>query len=170
VIFEKDEVLTAAGSPYTVFTPYKRAWLKKLDRFYLQPYPVQRYVRSLAAPPDTRCPALADLGFVPTNLLEVPVPTGMSGAQGLLKDFLDRIRAYHERRDYPAVKGPSYLSVHLRFGTVSIRSSPGRPSEGGAAPRPALGLVWRDSTSRAASLPASSCLQASLTRGVATTG
>ena len=51
MIFEKDEVLTAAGSPYTVFTPYKRAWLKKLDRFYLQPYPVQRYARSLAAPP-----------------------------------------------------------------------------------------------------------------------
>ncbi|MFN3565971.1 MAG: deoxyribodipyrimidine photo-lyase, partial [Burkholderiaceae bacterium] len=27
VIFEKDEVLSAAGRPYTVFTPYKRAWL-----------------------------------------------------------------------------------------------------------------------------------------------
>jgi deoxyribodipyrimidine photo-lyase len=146
VIFEKDEVLTAAGSPYTVFTPYKRAWLKKLDRFYLQPYPVQRYVRSLAAPPDARCPALADLGFVPTNLLEVPVPTGMSGAQHLLEDFLDRIRAYHERRDYPAMKGPSYLSVHLRFGTVSIRELAGRAqAEGGAGAETWLSeLVWRD--------------------------
>jgi deoxyribodipyrimidine photo-lyase len=146
VIFEKDEVLTAAGSPYTVFTPYKRAWLKKLDRFYLQPYPVQRYVRSLAAPPDARCPALADLGFVPTNLLEVPVPTGMSGAQHLLEDFLDRIRAYHERRDYPAVKGPSYLSVHLRFGTVSIRELAGHAhAEGGAGAETWLSeLVWRD--------------------------
>ncbi len=146
VIFEKDEVLTAAGSPYTVFTPYKRAWLKKLDRFYLRPYPVQRYVRSLAAPPDGRCPALADLGFAPTNLLEVPVPTGMSGAQGLLKDFLDRIRAYHERRDYPAVRGPSYLSVHLRFGTISIRELAGHAhAEGGAGAETWLSeLVWRD--------------------------
>jgi deoxyribodipyrimidine photo-lyase len=103
-------------------------------------------VRSLAAPPDARCPALADLGFVPTNLSEVPVPTGMSGAQHLLEDFLDRIRAYHERRDYPAVKGPSYLSVHLRFGTVSIRELAGRAqAEGGAGAETWLSeLVWRD--------------------------
>jgi deoxyribodipyrimidine photo-lyase len=146
VIFEKNEVLTAAGSPYTVFTPYKRAWLKKLDRFYLQPYPVQKYARSLAPPPDGRCPTLADLGFRATNLLEVPVPTGMSGAQRLLADFLDRIRAYHERRDYPAVKGPSYLSVHLRFGTVSIRELAARAhAEGGKGAGTWLSeLVWRD--------------------------
>jgi deoxyribodipyrimidine photo-lyase len=146
VIFEKDEVLTAAGSPYTVFTPYKRTWLKKLDRFYLQPYPVQKYVRSLAVPPDARCPTLADLGFEPTHLREVPVPTGMSGAQRLLADFLDRIRAYHERRDYPAAKGPSYLSVHLRFGTVSIRELAGRAhAEGGKGAETWLAeLVWRD--------------------------
>ena len=36
-------------------------------------------------------------------------------------DFLHRIDRYHETRDYPAVKGPSYLSAHLRFGTISIR-------------------------------------------------
>jgi deoxyribodipyrimidine photo-lyase len=146
VIFEKDEVLTAAGTPYTVFTPYKRAWLKKLDRFHLQPYPVQKYVRSLAAPPDNRCPSLADLGFAPTNLREVPVSTGMSGAQHLLADFLDRIRAYHERRDYPAAKGPSYLSVHLRFGTVSIRELAARAYvEGGKGAETWLSeLVWRE--------------------------
>jgi deoxyribodipyrimidine photo-lyase len=28
---------------------------------------------------------------------------------------------YKDTRDFPAVKGPSYLGVHLRFGTVSIR-------------------------------------------------
>jgi deoxyribodipyrimidine photo-lyase len=146
VIFEKDEVLTAAGRPYTVFTPYKRAWLKKLDAFFLRPYPVQRYVRSLAAPPEARRPTLADLGFATTNLREIPVPTGMSGAQRLLADFLDRIRSYHEQRDYPAVKGPSYLSVHLRFGTVSIRELAARAhAEGGRGAETWLSeLVWRD--------------------------
>jgi deoxyribodipyrimidine photo-lyase len=39
----------------------------------------------------------------------------------LLEDFLQRIDRYDHARDYPAVKGPSYLSAHLRFGTVSIR-------------------------------------------------
>ena len=28
---------------------------------------------------------------------------------------------YRDARDFPAKKGPSYLSVHLRFGTISIR-------------------------------------------------
>ncbi|MCX8146370.1 MAG: deoxyribodipyrimidine photo-lyase, partial [Azovibrio sp.] len=28
VVFEADELLTAAGTPYGVFTPYKTAWLK----------------------------------------------------------------------------------------------------------------------------------------------
>jgi deoxyribodipyrimidine photo-lyase len=146
VIFEKDEVLTAAGRPYTVFTPYKRAWLKKVDAFYLRPYPVQRYAHHLATPPDARRPTLADLGFRATNLGEVPIPTGMSGAQRLLADFLDRVRAYHERRDYPAAKGPSYLSVHLRFGTASIRELAARAqAEGGKGAETWLSeLVWRD--------------------------
>jgi deoxyribodipyrimidine photo-lyase len=39
VVFERQEVLTLAGKPYTVFTPYKNAWLKKVDDFYLKPYP-----------------------------------------------------------------------------------------------------------------------------------
>ena len=46
---------------------------------------------------------------------------GSHGARGLFEDFLDRIDRYHQARDFPAVKGPSYLSVHLRFGTLSIR-------------------------------------------------
>ncbi|MFX9135369.1 deoxyribodipyrimidine photo-lyase, partial [Acinetobacter baumannii] len=31
------------------------------------------------------------------------------------------ISKYKEQRDYPAIKGTTQLSVHLRFGTVSIR-------------------------------------------------
>jgi deoxyribodipyrimidine photo-lyase len=70
----------------------------------------------------------------------------MSGAQRLLADFLDRIRAYHERRDYPAAKGPSYLSVHLRFGTVSIRELAARAqTEGGKGAETWVSeLVWRE--------------------------
>jgi deoxyribodipyrimidine photo-lyase len=145
-IFEKDEVLTAAGKPYTIFTPYRRAWLRRLEAFYLRPYPVQRHARHLAAPPEERRPTLADLGFGPTNLREVPIATGMSGAQVRLADFLERIRAYHERRDYPAANGPSYLSVHLRFGTVSIREVAARArAEGGRGAETWLSeLVWRD--------------------------
>ena len=36
VIFEKDEVLTRDGRPFSVFTAYKNAWLAKADALLLQ--------------------------------------------------------------------------------------------------------------------------------------
>jgi deoxyribodipyrimidine photo-lyase len=66
-------------------------------------------------------PTLAEIGFEHTNLHTLKLPTGPAGATELLDDFLGRIDRYAEARDFPASKGPSYLSTHLRFGTVSIR-------------------------------------------------
>ena len=123
VIFETDEVLTAAGSPYGVFTPYKNNWLKKIEPFYLKAYPVARYQAGLAPVPakvDRGLPTLSDLDFLPTDMATRLHPGASGGAQ-LLADFLERMDAYGDTRDFPAVKGPSYLSTHLRFGTVSIR-------------------------------------------------
>jgi deoxyribodipyrimidine photo-lyase len=124
VIFERTEVLTQMGKPYGVFTPYKNAYLKKLSEFYLKPYPVEKYTKALAERPAALrqpVPSLAEIGFEATNLTTLKIPTGISGGRTLFEDFFDRIDDYHLTRDYPAVKGPSYLSVHLRFGTVSIR-------------------------------------------------
>ncbi len=131
VVFERREVMTGAGSAYSVFTPYKNAWLKKLEPFYLKPYPVEKYAAALApwpAEPDLPLPRtdwdslLADTGFDRTNLHDLKLPVGMAGSRILLDDFLNRIDDYGHARDFPAVKGPSYLSVHLRFGTVSVRA------------------------------------------------
>jgi deoxyribodipyrimidine photo-lyase len=124
VIFERREVLTQAGHAFGVFTPYKNAWLKSLESFHLKAYPVARYAGALAplqAPWKTPAPTLQALGFEPTNLSLLKIPTGAHGAQQMFEDFADRIDRYHETRDFPAIKGPSYLSVHLRFGTISIR-------------------------------------------------
>lgn len=126
VIFERSEVLTKAGTPYTVFTPYRKAWLDKLDAFYLKCYPCERHIKALAARPEGLRkvpPKLAEIGFQPTNLKSLALPTGAKGAEALLDEFLSpqRIDRYHETRDFPAIKGPSYLGMHLRFGTVSIR-------------------------------------------------
>ena len=122
-LFEKDEILTGGGTFYSVFTPYKNAVLKKLDAFYLKSYPVERYLSRLARPPKpVPIPSLEQIGFEATNLAQLNIPTGESGAHTLFDDFKQRIAAYHERRDFPAAKGPSYLSVHLRFGTISIRA------------------------------------------------
>jgi deoxyribodipyrimidine photo-lyase len=124
VIFERAEVMTQVGRPYSVFTPYKNAWLKKLDPFYLSSYPVARHAEALAPRPEgdrKPMPSLADIGFEPTNLRSLPLPLGASGGQQLFEEFFERMDHYHVARDYPGVRGPSYLGVHLRFGTVSIR-------------------------------------------------
>jgi deoxyribodipyrimidine photo-lyase len=124
VIFERDEVLSQAGSPFAVFTPYKRAWLAKLTPASLAPHRVDPVAGTLSRPParlDIGVPALEALGFRRTNLAALGVTPGQSGGRALWTAFRRRIDRYRELRDFPARKGPSYLSVHLRFGTVSIR-------------------------------------------------
>jgi len=145
VIFERGDVLTANGTPYSVFTPYKNAWLKKLTPSHLQAYPVETYAGQLSAL-STPVPTLREMGFVATNLRELGSPTGMSGGTQLFGDFLQRIDRYQAARDFPARKGPSYLSAHLRFGTVSIRQLAAAAwQQGGQGAQTWLSeLIWRD--------------------------
>lgn len=121
VIFAKDELLTGGGKPFTVFTPYCNAWLKRLTPYHSQSREVPPLAGRLRAPAGVPAmPNLSELGF--TQVEPCLLKPGMSGAAELLADFCQqRIQRYHEQRDYPAVKGVSYLSTHLRFGTVSIR-------------------------------------------------
>ncbi len=162
VVFERNEVLTGNDTPYGVFTPYKNAWLKKLalDAFYLKPYPVETYAANLAPlpasvcpPQQARVPTLADIGFEPVDALKIP--PGTCGARALLDDFLQRIDSYDDTRNFPGVKGPSYLSTHLRFGTVSIRelaalawqrskAAPGSAEGSTGASVWLAELIWRD--------------------------
>jgi deoxyribodipyrimidine photo-lyase len=122
VIFEKSEILTQVGKPYSVFTPYKNAWLAQVNDFYLKAYPVEKYRANLArAHEPASLPSLAALGFETSNLLQLKLTPGTRGARELFEDFKQRIAHYKARRDYPGVKGVSYLSVHQRFGTISIR-------------------------------------------------
>jgi deoxyribodipyrimidine photo-lyase len=150
VVFERSEVLTQAGTPYTVFTPYKNAWLKKLAPLFVQAYPVEGRAAAPAGV-EADLPALGTIGFEHSNLRDLKIPTGSAGARALLADFMTRIDDYAQARDMPAVKGPSYLSVHLRFGTVSIRELVAAawdrvraaPAEPGAAVWLSE-LIWRD--------------------------
>jgi deoxyribodipyrimidine photo-lyase len=146
VIFERDEVLTRAGTPFSVFTPYRNAWLARLQDNDLRPFPVERHRAALARPPESTLPSLDALGFARTNLREMRVPTGMSGARALFEDFRGRMSRYRERRDYPALRGPSYLSVHLRFGTISVRElvRAARGVGDSGATAWLSELIWRD--------------------------
>jgi deoxyribodipyrimidine photo-lyase len=94
-------------------------------------------------------PSLKDIGFKPTNLSALAIPTGASGGARLLGDFLERMDRYDTTRNFPAIKGPSYLGVHLRFGTVSIRQlvnlARRRVAKGSTGAETWLSeLAWRD--------------------------
>ena len=133
VVFERDEILTGARTPYGVFTPYKNAWLKALhaapellgdcgsdvDGSALAATPASPWQRGAAVP------ALAEFGFedsAAATLRDDPgLRPGSSGGEALLDEFLDRLDDYDDTRDFPAKPGPSHLGVHLRFGTLSLR-------------------------------------------------
>ena len=111
VIFEKNEVLSGAGTPYTVFTPYSRKWKEKAsDTSYLESYPNEEYFNNFLKAEEMPIPSLADMGF---EKVEYDFPS---------KEVRENIvKNYAEKRNFPAIEGTSRLSVHLRFGTVSIR-------------------------------------------------
>lgn len=144
VIFRGSEVHTQAGRFFTVFTPYRNAWLRHLTPSDMRP---RDSGRKLSAPSvTTGVPKLSALGFLPTNLRELGIVPGMSGARAVWQDFVPRLEDYAQLRDYPACKGVSYLSVHLRFGTISIRELVRTASElPGEGPRNWLSeLIWRE--------------------------
>ena len=118
VIFELDEVRTRSGDAFSVFTPYKKAWLAKLEPRHSAPFEIDRLASRLAVAPDGPMPALEALRF---ERAEVRLPAGMSGGARLWKSFRKRLGDYAKRRDFPALAATSQLSVHLRFGTVSVR-------------------------------------------------
>ncbi|MFZ3221223.1 MAG: deoxyribodipyrimidine photo-lyase [Rhodoferax sp.] len=152
VIFERQEVLTQAGKPYSVFTPYKRAWLARMDDAPPVTHGVEPHAPTLAERPPAYAlpvPTLATLGFAPTNLSAIGIRAGTTGAHALLDDFWSRMDHYDATRNFPAVKGPSYLGGHLRFGTVSIRQlvtlALQRSLQGSTGAATWLGeLIWRD--------------------------
>lgn len=145
-VFEKSELLTQAGKPFTVFTPYKNAWLKAVDSQRLAALPVAAHASAFEPAQEAPLPSLESMGFHPTNLTEIALPLGESGARALFDDFRGRMDAYRERRDYPALRGPSYLSVHLRFGTVCVRqlAREARARGGDGAGAWLSELIWRD--------------------------
>ena len=108
VIFEEAEIVKADGLPYTVYTPFKNKWLEK----YQSLAPVQEmdagpYFSNFFKS-DFDFPSLEQIGFVPSSIKVKP-------------HNLKLVANYHETRDFPALDSTSYLSPHLRFGTVSVR-------------------------------------------------
>jgi deoxyribodipyrimidine photo-lyase len=121
VIFEEREILTQNNSPYTVFTPYKNTHLKKIFNEGITQFDCESYKVNLAKFKNKSLQSLKEIGFEKSNISSIKIPLGTQGGLALIEDFKTRINNYNYSRNFPGIKGVSYLSVHNRFGTVSIR-------------------------------------------------
>ncbi|MBE8728083.1 cryptochrome/photolyase family protein [Flavobacterium hungaricum] len=107
VIFEEKEITKADGLPYTVYTPYKNKWLEKYHLLGIEEYELEPLFSNFAKI-TFNFPELSEIGFERSSIKVLP-------------HNLSQISNYKETRDFPALDSTSYLSPHLRFGTVSIR-------------------------------------------------
>lgn len=112
VIFEKSDIMTDQGKPYTVYTPYKKKWLSRLQETHLQTHPSEKLLENFwKSSQSQKLVSLKDLNFETRDFVypEKRVKAGI-------------LKTYAETRDTPSLdKGTSHMGVHLRFGTVSVR-------------------------------------------------
>ena len=114
VIFEKNEVLNAGGLPFQVYSPFMRAWKKKLydNLGFLKEFKVALNAANILQQSKTAIPSLKSIGFE-----EMPIPK-------VPQDVSDiNMKDYDKKRDYPSQNGTSKLGTALRFGTISIRKA-----------------------------------------------
>jgi deoxyribodipyrimidine photo-lyase len=104
VIHEELEVTKADGKPYTVFTPYKKKWLE----LYSDPIPMPKIPFENFFQTHLEFPSKDELNIQKSNIT--------------VREFdLSEIGNYDQTRNYPHLDATSYLSPHLRFGTIGIR-------------------------------------------------
>lgn len=131
VIFEYNEVLKDDGKPYTVYTPYSKKWKALLDPFYYKAYPTEKYFKNFHKLEASEMPALEEMGF---ENLKFSFPASQSSR--------NIISNYHLNRDIPSINGTSRLSLHFRFGTISIREKVSKALQ--INEKYLNELIWRD--------------------------
>ncbi|MDB5035431.1 MAG: phrB [Chlorobi bacterium] len=150
VIYQAGEILTGGGTPYRVYTPFRNAWMRRLESGDDPIHPLidhapdlSRLARAEPLAPFHWAWDLKRIGFRESRLWLEP---GEDAARRRLDGFMPRVAEYASLRDYPALDGTSGLSVHLRFGTISIRDLVRRTlADGSGGAVVWLGeLIWRE--------------------------
>jgi deoxyribodipyrimidine photo-lyase len=132
VIFEKYEIVKEDNTPYTVFTPYAKKWKASLNNEILSSYSTEKlFMNFMKVESVFHFPSLEELGF---EFSDFAYPGNQF--------FAEMIQNYHETRDIPSLNGTSQLSIHLRFGTISIRELVRKGLESNE--KFLNELIWRD--------------------------
>jgi len=103
-------VLKSDGSPYTIFTPFSKIWKQKISPNDYHNYLSESFLSNTIKCENIEIPELKEIGFIKNELpFTKPVID------------LNIIKNYTDTRNFPSIDGTTDLSVHLRFGTISIR-------------------------------------------------
>lgn len=130
-IFDYTEVLKDDGKPYTVYTPYSRKWKSLIKEDTFKAHPCAEFYNKFIQNVKFEIPSLASLGFESSNI-SFPSNTVNSS---LIKNYADT-------RNFPALDATSRLSLHFRFGTISIRE---KANKARSLSETWLNeLIWRD--------------------------
>lgn len=131
-IFEAGEIRKPDGTPYTVYTPYSKAWRARLTPSDYAECRTDHLLDRLWKAEPLPIPSLESLGFHRTSVFIPPLDTS--------DELLAR---YPAARDYPADDATSHASIYLRFGKVSIRALVRRALECNADAW-LRELIWRE--------------------------
>ncbi len=122
-----DTIVTATGTPYTVYTPFWKNWSSHpkappCDRpQFLQGLTAAEQTQAEQAGGFTQVPTAKALGFPWEG--DLLIEPGEAAAQRMLADFCDRaLAAYAEQRNFPGIAGTSQLSAALKLGAIGIRT------------------------------------------------
>ncbi len=108
VIYEESEITKADGLPYTIYTPYKNKWVEKFETLKQQPLDELKNNSSNFYKSNFSFLTLESIGFVRSSI-------------SVREHNLKGVATYEQTRNFPSLDSTTYLSPHLRFGTVSIR-------------------------------------------------
>ncbi len=131
VIFEKSEVVKDDGSPYTVCTPFIKKWRATLTEKDFSAFPTKKYFKHFFTTEFQEIISLRKLGFT-------DIKTDFPPAEPVISVITN----YEKFRDIPSVPGTTRMSVHLRFGTVSIRHLVGMALK--VSDKWVNELIWRE--------------------------
>ncbi len=117
MLFSPNEVLKKDGTPYKVYTPYSRVWLRQMEEQGVPNYPTQKHLKKLHSF-SAVLPSLSELGFTESEH-KIPQPNTSTAL----------IDGYEANRNFPAVDGTSRLGIYLRFGAISPRKMISKAAE-----------------------------------------
>lgn len=121
LLVHPNSVFSDSGSPYTVFTPFKRKWERCVNVPERFAYDNELYkLKTTSKVKIVPIPGIQDYGMTLTQQID---PGGEHAGLAALNGFVrNGLELYHQNRDICALpNSTSRLSMHLKWGTVSIR-------------------------------------------------